>query len=44
MLNKRHNLNSGTSKDKKRDLKEKQRQGTKKREMIDEENIGNSIF
>ena len=37
MLIKKHNLKSGNSKDKKRDLKEKQDRKPKKRETIDEE-------
>ena len=37
MLNKKHNLKSGKSKDKKKELETKKRQETKKREHIDEE-------
>ena len=44
MLNKRHNLKSGKTKIRKRDLKEKTRQETKNRENIDEKKLWNSIF
>ena len=40
MLNKKHHLKSGKSKDKKRNLKQK-KQETKKRENIDEEKTCN---
>ena len=44
MLNKKHNLKSGNSKDQKKGLKEKSRQETKKREKIDEETNCHWIF
>ena len=37
MVNKKHNLKSGNSKDKKKELESKKRQETKKRENIDED-------
>ena len=44
MLNKKHNLKSGNSKDKKKELETKKRQETKKRENIDEDKTCNLIF
>ena len=43
MLNKKHNLKSGNSKDKKKELKTK-KQETKKRENIDEDKTCNLIL
>ena len=37
MLNKKHNLKSGNSKDKKKELETKKRQETKKERNIDED-------
>ena len=44
MLNKKHNLKSGNSKDKKRDLKEKQDRKPQKRKNIDQEKIAIEYF
>ena len=44
MLNRKHNLKSGKSKDKKKELERKKRQETKKREMISGKKTCNLIF
>ena len=44
MLNKKHNLKSGNSKDKKKELETKERQETQKREHIDEDKTCNLMF
>ena len=44
MLNKKHKLKSGKSKDKKKGFERKTRQETKTRETIDEEKLCNFIF
>ena len=44
MLNRKHNLKSGKSKDKKRDLKQKSKTGNQKKENLFQEKIAIEYF